>query len=44
VSDDPRIDPTPPVRRFAAHHLVLACALLFAVFGALLGYACDGSP
>lgn len=44
MKDDPSIDPTPPVQRFAAHHLVIALALLGAVFGALLGYACNGGP
>ena len=41
---DPRNDPTPPGRRFAAHHLVIALVLLGALLGALAGYAFDGSP
>ncbi len=44
MTDDPRVDPTPPVRKFAAHHLVFACLVLGAAFGALLGWLVDGSP
>jgi hypothetical protein len=44
MTDDPSVDPTPPVRKFAAHHLVMGLALLGLVFGALFGYCVDGAP
>ena len=40
--NDPSRDPTPPVQRFAAHHLIIALAILGAAFGALAGWAFGG--
>lgn len=42
MNDDPRIDPTPPVRRFAAHHLALACTVLGAILGYVVAWAFGG--
>lgn len=37
--DDPRIDPTPPVQRFAAHHLKISLVVLGVALGLLSWWA-----
>jgi hypothetical protein len=40
--NDPSKDPTPPVEKFAAHHLVIALTILGAILGALAAWAFGG--